>query len=167
MQLPSSSARLDCLVFGHSAAGSREAVLIELKQWTEAAPSEWDECVESIVGGGMRKVLHPSVQALRYSQYLQDTSTAFDREKVGITLTPCAWLHNMHPGAAGVLRSTEFAGILKQAPLFVASDAVEHAGTLGLRSRPCAVSSGDGGSCFDGAQHDEYDGSVTMRRALH
>jgi hypothetical protein len=123
MQLPSSSARLDALVFGRSPVGERSAVLIELKQWTEAAPSEWDECVESVIGGGLRKVLHPSVQALRYAQYLEDTSTAFDRDKLAITLTPCAWLHNMHPGAAGVLKATEFTDALKRAPMFVASDA--------------------------------------------
>ena len=123
MQLPSSSARLDCLVFGHSPSGKESAVLIELKQWSEVAPSEWDDCVESFVGGGIRKVLHPSVQALRYAEYLQDTSTAFDPEKIGIALAPCSWLHNMHPGAVGVLRSTAFAKTLKKAPLFVNADA--------------------------------------------
>jgi hypothetical protein len=148
MQLPSSSARLDCLVFGHSPAGRRSAVLIELKQWTEAAPSEWDECVESVVGGGMRKVLHPSVQALRYTQYLQDTSTAFDMEKSAIALSPCAWLHNMHPGAAGVLRSTEFAAVLKEAPLFVSSD-VDRFGEF-INER---VGAGKGVAVMDEALH--------------
>ncbi len=123
MQLPSSSARLDCLVFGHSSSGAREAVLIELKQWTEAAASDWDDCVESFVGGGIRRVLHPSVQALRYAQYLEDTSTAYDPDQLGVALTPCAWLHNMHPGSAGVLKSTAFKETIEKAPLFVASDA--------------------------------------------
>jgi hypothetical protein len=122
MQLPSSSARLDCLVFGHAPSGKESAVLIELKQWSEVAPSEWDDCVESYVGGAVRKVLHPSVQALRYAQYLEDTSTAFDPAEIGIALKPCSWLHNMHPGASGVLRSAAFAKTLKRAPLFVSSD---------------------------------------------
>ena len=148
MQLPSSSARLDCLVFGHSPAGQRSAVLIELKQWTEAAPSEWDECVESVVGGGMRKVLHPSVQALRYTQYLQDTSTAFDMEKSAIALSPCAWLHNMHPGAAGVLRSTEFSAVLKQAPLFVSADVDRFGDFINER-----VGAGKGVAVMDEALH--------------
>lgn len=148
MQLPSSSARLDALVFGHSPEGKRSAVLIELKQWTEAAPSEWDECVESFVGGAVRKVLHPSVQALRYSQYLQDTSTAFDAAELGIALSPCAWLHNMHPGSVGVLRSSEFKESLKQAPLFVSSDA-DRFGDF-IRER---VGAGKGVSVMDEALH--------------
>jgi DUF2075 family protein len=122
MQLPSSSARLDCLVFGHAPNGKESAVLIELKQWSEVAPSEWDDCVESYVGGAVRRVLHPSVQALRYAQYLEDTSTAFDPVEIGIALAPCSWLHNMHPAASGVLRSTAFAKTLKRAPLFVSAD---------------------------------------------
>lgn len=146
MQLPSSSARLDALVFGYSPGGVRSAVLVELKQWTEAAPSEWDECVESFVGGGLRKVLHPCVQALRYSQYLEDTSKAFDPAESGIALSPCAWLHNMHPGAAGVLRSSEFAASLGQAPLFVASDADSFGKFIHDR-----VGSGNGVSVMDEA----------------
>jgi hypothetical protein len=148
MQLPSSSARLDALVFGESPQGKPSAVLIELKQWTEAAPSEWDDCVESVVGGAMRKVLHPSVQALRYAQFLEDTSTAFDSAGLAIALSPCSWLHNMHPGAAGVLRSTEFQAALKQAPLFVSSD-VDRFGEF-IHER---VGAGKGVSIMDDALH--------------
>jgi len=122
MQLPLSSSRLDCLVFGHAKDGDERAVLIELKQWTEVAPSEFEECVEAFVGKAVRRVLHPSAQAFRYAQYLEDTNSAFDPAANGISLKPCAWLHNMHPGASGVLRSTEFAAVLKHAPLYVNSD---------------------------------------------
>ncbi len=123
MQLPLSSSRLDCLVFGHSKDGDPRAVLVELKQWTEVAPSEFDECVEAFVGRAVRKMLHPSAQALRYAQYLEDMNSAFDPEAQGIALKPCAWLHNMHPGASGALKSTAFAGLLASSPLYVASDA--------------------------------------------
>lgn len=131
MQLPSSSARLDALVFGRSQADVSAAVLIELKQWTEAIPSEWDGCVESYVGGAMRKVLHPSLQALTYAQYLQDTTEAYDIDRGGIPLLPCSWLHNMHPGASGVLRGAEFTELLEQAPLFVSADADRFGAFLG------------------------------------
>jgi uncharacterized protein len=122
MQLPYSSARLDCLIFGKSPSSVDSAVLVELKQWTEVRPSEWDECVESVVGGGMRKVLHPCVQATRYVEYLADSSQAFHPGE-GIGLFPCAWLHNMHPGAMGALTATPFRQLLKATPLFVSSDA--------------------------------------------
>ncbi len=122
MQLPLSSSRLDCLVFGRSKEGDERAVLIELKQWTEVGPSEFDECVEAFVGRAVRKMLHPSAQALRYAQYLEDMNSAFDSEADGIALRPCSWLHNMHPGASGVLRATAFTALLASSPLYVASD---------------------------------------------
>jgi uncharacterized protein len=145
LQLPYSSARLDCLVFGMSPHDrAAQAVLIELKQWTEVAPSEWDGCVETFVGGAVRKVLHPSVQASRYAQYLEDVNPGFDRERSGVQLLPCSWLHNMHPGAAGPLRATEFTELLHDVPLFVSADA-DRFGTF-LQER---VGSGDGVTVMD------------------
>ena len=41
----------------------------------------------------------------------------------GIAIAPCAWLHNMHPGAAGVLTSTAFEPLLREVPLFLSHDA--------------------------------------------
>lgn len=123
MQLPLSSARLDAFIFGRSPEGRDSAVLVELKQWSEASASEWDDCVETWLGGGTRKVLHPCVQARSYTQYLEDMHSAFDRARDGITIAPCAWLHNMHPGAAGELRDQRFAAVLANVPLFVNSDA--------------------------------------------
>lgn len=47
MQLQLSSARLDAFVFGHSPAERESSVLVELKQWTTATPSDFDGCVRS------------------------------------------------------------------------------------------------------------------------
>jgi len=47
MQLQLSSARLDAFVFGHSHAERESSVLVELKQWTTATPSDFDGCVRS------------------------------------------------------------------------------------------------------------------------
>ncbi|MEO9263306.1 MAG: DUF2075 domain-containing protein [Candidatus Baltobacteraceae bacterium] len=122
MQLPLSSARLDAFVFGHSHSGAEEAVLLELKQWTEASASQWDGCVEAFVGGALRKVVHPCLQAQSYAEYLAGSHSAFDLDAGGIPIAACAWLHNMHPAAAGVLTSTEFADLIAEVPLFVNSD---------------------------------------------
>jgi len=67
MQLPLSSARLDAFVFGTSPAGVDSAVLVELKQWTDVRDSDFDECVETYLGGAVRKVPHPCVQARSYA----------------------------------------------------------------------------------------------------
>jgi DUF2075 family protein len=121
--LPLSSARLDAFVFGRSPEGRDSAVLVELKQWSEASASEWDDCVETWLGGSTRKVLHPCVQARSYMQYLEDMHSAFDKASDGISIAPCAWLHNMHPGAAAELRDHRFAPVLAEVPLFLGSDA--------------------------------------------
>lgn len=123
LQLPSSSARLDCLVFGESSVdGSPKAVLVELKQWSDVSPSDVEGCVESFVGGAVRRVLHPSLQALQYAQYLEDTSEGFDIDRGGVTLLPCSWLHNLHPAAATPLLAPGFRAILDRSPAFVQSD---------------------------------------------
>ena len=123
MQLPLSSSRLDAFVFGRTPSGTDAAVLLELKQWSEVAPSEFDECVETYVGGGVRRVLHPCVQARSYAQYLRDMNSAFHPGNGGIKIAPCAWLHNMHPGAAGVLNASAFESLLREVPLFLSHDA--------------------------------------------
>lgn len=121
MQLPVSSARLDAFIFGKAAAGKDASVLIELKQWTEAAPSDFDDCVETFVGGAVRRQAHPSVQAEGYAEYLRDMHTGFHAG--GVEIAPCAWLHNMHPGAAGALRSDAFTALLERVPLYLNNDA--------------------------------------------
>ncbi|GAC1428818.1 MAG: DUF2075 domain-containing protein [Candidatus Velthaea sp.] len=122
MQLPLSSARLDAFIFGKSPIGADSAVLVELKQWTEVRDSDFDECVETYLGGAVRKVPHPCVQARSYASYLRDMHTGFYDENA-VALTACAWLHNMHPGAASELTKPKFAGILTDVPLFLSHDA--------------------------------------------
>ncbi len=123
MQLPLSSARLDAFVFGESPAGKASAVLVELKQWSAVDASDWDGCVETYLGGAPRKVLHPCLQAQSYGYYLEDMHSAFDPTQDGISIVPCAWLHNMHPGAAAVLEATEFEDVLSRVPLLLSNDA--------------------------------------------
>jgi len=122
MQLPLSSARLDAFIFGTSPEGVDSGVLVELKQWTEAGHSDFDECVETYLGGAVRKVPHPCVQAGSYARYLRDMHTGFYDDDA-VALTPCAWLHNMHPGAATELTKPKFASVLQDVPLFLSHDA--------------------------------------------
>jgi hypothetical protein len=131
LQLPSSSARLDCLIFGKSSTGGQSsAVLVELKQWSDVGSSDVDGCVEAFVGGAVRRLLHPSLQALQYAQYLEDTSEGFGAERGGALLFPCSWLHNMHPAAAGPLLTDAFRPLLERAPTFIQSDIDRFAGHL-------------------------------------
>ena len=92
-QLPLSSRRLDCMVTGHSHADKAGAVVVELKQWEEAAPSAVEDCVTVFMGGRLRDRLHPSKQVGNYQRYLQDVHTAFSEGEVD--LQACAYLHNL------------------------------------------------------------------------
>lgn len=65
-QLPLTSRRLDCLVAGQDEQGRDEAVIVELKQWSECEATDEPSIVRTVVGRGLREVLHPSAQVGQY-----------------------------------------------------------------------------------------------------
>ena len=81
LQLPLSSKRLDCMLTGHDASDRPQAVIVELKQWTNAEPSSIEDCVTVFMGGRKRDVLHPSAQVGGYQRYLLDVHTTFSRRR--------------------------------------------------------------------------------------
>ncbi len=119
-ELPLSSSRLDCLIFGHDESDAPRGLLVELKQWDKVLSSDVEYCVRTWIGKAERDVLHPSEQALRYARFLTDAHTAYDEGC--IALRPCSYLHNMRPGDALALRSDRFAELTAQSPLFVGQD---------------------------------------------
>ena len=118
-QLPLSAKRLDCMITGSGPDGP-EAVIIELKQWSKAEHSIGEREVVTYVGGGLRDVLHPSVQVGQYRSYLADGHTAF--HEGGITLTACAYLHNYVFTPSDVLLDDKFDGYLRENPVFGIDD---------------------------------------------
>jgi hypothetical protein len=122
---------------GHDAAGTRSAVIVELKQWDRVSPSWIDDCVSTFVGSGERDVLHPSAQAGGYQRYLLDTNTAFAHES--IRLDACAYLHNLTTYAASEVVHDRFSHILRDNPAFLRDDAGKLGSYLELR-----VGDGDG-----------------------
>ena len=148
MQLPMSSSRLDCFLFGKDARQSDGAVIIELKQWTYAHESDFDECVISTVGRRERALAHPSRQALNYAMYVADTNEALADPSPPIALHACSWLHNMAADSTTALRAEKFLGLLAEAPLFVASDAESRLPT----SSPNASVMGPASPSWSGSQ---------------
>jgi hypothetical protein len=123
MQLPLTSKRLDCILTGHKANGEASAVLVELKQWTDAAAADEDKCVLVEFGPGVKLVEHPSYQAKYYADYLRDYRAVF-YEDPAVPLHPCAWLHNFQRDVDSTLLDLDkFGMVLSEAPLFAASDA--------------------------------------------
>ncbi|MDQ3432834.1 MAG: DUF2075 domain-containing protein [Actinomycetota bacterium] len=115
-QLPLSSLRIDALITGTDQDGRPGAVIVELKQWDDAAASRVPECVVVDYGGKLRDVLHPSAQAGQYRMYLADTHTAF--HDGAVQLAACAFLHDFIHDDGSELLSARHANLLGVHPLF-------------------------------------------------
>lgn len=121
-QLPLSSKRLDCIICGRDQSGKDNAVIIELKQWDKCEGNDIDKLVTTWVGGGMRDVLHPSVQVGQYQMYLKDVHTVFYNPTMPIELSACAYLHNYHYIKDDVILSDKYKDHIDRCPLFSADD---------------------------------------------
>ena len=123
-ELPSSSRRLDFMICGRDASQQDEAVIVELKQWSECGPAEGDGLVSTWTGGRNREVSHPSVQVGQYQQYLADTHSAFYEGDHPIRLGACSYLHNYEIRPNDVLMAPKFSDTIARYPVFGA-DAVD------------------------------------------
>lgn len=118
-RIPQTAKRVDFILTGLDPAGRHAAVIVELKQWSQADATDKDGIVETFVGGARREVEHPSYQAWSYAWYLRDYNEAAHDER--ILLKPCAYLHNLE--RAGALDSPFYENYTREAPLFARSDA--------------------------------------------
>lgn len=116
--VPQTSKRVDFILTGLDQNDRNTAVIVELKQWSEAFPSEKDAIVETFVGGAIREQLHPSYQAWTYAALIQDFNEAAHDGK--INLQPCAYLHNFETDYP--LKTEHYSEHTSRAPLFVRSD---------------------------------------------
>ncbi len=118
MQIPQTSKRIDFLITGRDAQQNDHAVIVELKQWEEAKRTQLDGLVKTPMGGGYPKTTHPSYQAWSYAALLEGFNEAV--YKGGITLNPCAYLHNY--GEENVLDHPFYRDHIEKAPLFKQRD---------------------------------------------
>lgn len=117
--IPQSSKRIDVTLTGRGAGKSKNAVIVELKQWAKARVTRKDAIVETFLGGSNREVVHPSYQAWSYALLLEGFNTAV--HEGGISLRPCAYLHNYKRD--GAIDSPHYASYLENAPLFLKGEA--------------------------------------------
>ncbi|WP_372592538.1 DNA/RNA helicase domain-containing protein [Guyparkeria sp.] len=117
-RIPQTAKRVDFILTGLDPAGRHAAVIVELKQWSEAAATAKDGIVETFVGGSRREVEHPSYQAWSYAWYMRDYNEAAHDDR--ILLRPCAYLHNLEN--ADALNSPFYEAYTSEAPLFARSD---------------------------------------------
>ena len=91
-RLPYQNRRIDFIVSGKNLDDSEHAVIVELKQWTEAKAVEDKHLVKAYVGHADRELNHPSYQAWSYAATLNEYNQVVQEDN--IELHPCAFLHN-------------------------------------------------------------------------
>jgi DUF2075 family protein/archaellum biogenesis ATPase FlaH len=92
-KLPSTEKRIDFLITGQDEQGSKNAIIIELKQWEKAKMAEGDGIVRTFLGGRERETVHPAYQASSYKRYLLNFNESLYSD-TSIKLHSCAFLHN-------------------------------------------------------------------------
>ena len=92
-QLGNTSRRLDAMLTGHAATSAENAVVVELKQWSDGSigPSTADNCVELYVGKQVRRVLHPIGPGRRLPTVAaRQPSVFYDVRALPSTRTSCS-----------------------------------------------------------------------------
>ena len=74
--IPNTSKRIDFILTGKQADGSRTAVIVELKQWQHAEVTNKDAIVHTFLGGGKRDTNQPSYKAWSYATLIEDPAYA-------------------------------------------------------------------------------------------
>ena len=120
-KIPNTSKRVDFIITGKDEKLNNTAIIIELKQWTEAKiVSGKDGIVKTYTGHALREVTHPSYQAWSYAATIEDyNETVQDKQ---ITLHPCAYLHNYLDVMPPTLLSNNYKYYLEKAPAFIKGD---------------------------------------------
>lgn len=119
--IPQTGKRIDFILTGQGVSNTDYAIIIELKQWSEADITAKDGVVVTYVGGRKGEHTHPSYQAWSYATLLQGFNEAVYSEN--IQLKPCAYLHNYVED--NVIRNPFYAEYIEKAPIFLRSDAVK------------------------------------------
>ena len=116
--IPRTKNRIDFIITGQDEQDNENAVIIELKQWTDIQTTDKDAMVLTRFKRGPSEELHPSYQAWSYSTLLNGFNATVYEENIG--LRPCAYLHN-HVDH-NVIRNPFYADYLEKAPAFCKGD---------------------------------------------
>jgi len=120
-QIQQTSKRIDFILTGRNENKVNHAILIELKQWTEAEISNKEGIVSTFVGKRVREVSHPSYQVWSYASLLNGFNEAVYTSN--IQLIPCAYLHNYIPN--NVIKNNFYKDDLDKAPVFLKPDTMK------------------------------------------
>ena len=117
--LPISSSRVDLIISGYDEFNREKILLFELKQWSKVNIVESsDILLETYVGNGLRKVVHPAYQVLTYKDLLCDYNKYIQNNNVSVV--PCVVMHNYSMDE--IINSEKFSGITSNVNLFYKDD---------------------------------------------
>lgn len=114
-RIPQTQLRIDITLTGRGSDGSKNAVIIELKQWDQIEVTGKDAIVKTRLGRGIQEKLHPCYQAWSYAACLEGFNAAVHSN--GVVVKPCAYLHNYVRD--GLIDSPHYVDYLNKAPLFL------------------------------------------------
>ncbi|MBN1940568.1 MAG: DUF2075 domain-containing protein [Candidatus Diapherotrites archaeon] len=120
-ELPYTTQRIDCLIFGKGDNERGNVLLLELKQWEKVKDCDIDENVVTFVGGRERMVSHPAYQVKGYHFYLEDFMQIF-QENTAPNLSSCVYCHNYSKNKNGALFLPKFQKVLQDFPVFTKED---------------------------------------------
>ncbi len=119
-RIPPSSRRIDFIIAGEDDSGSKNLVIIELKQWGSASETSMEGIVVTVLNNGLHETTHPSYQAYTYKTLLLDYNE--NVEKKNLVPFSCAYLHNYKEGNPEPLRAKVYEEIVADSPLFFKHD---------------------------------------------
>ena len=115
--IPQTSKRVDFMISGYGQNDEPGMVIVELKQWQKLEEIKGvDALVETYVGRGLRRVVHPSYQAWSYAQLIRDYNQEVQDRR--IKLSPCSYLHNYIRKKDDPLDAEQYEEYLEEAPAF-------------------------------------------------
>lgn len=119
--IPQTSKRVDFMISGYDSKGDPGMVIVELKQWesltaVDGTDGVVDAMVETYIGNGVKRVVHPSYQAWSYAQLIRDYNQEVQDRR--IKLSPCACLHNYIRTEIDPLDSPVYEDYLNEAPAY-------------------------------------------------
>ena len=118
--LPQTSKRVDFIITGSDGINDN-VIIIELKQWQEAALTNKDGIVNTRFRAGISETSHPSYQAWSYAALMYAFNATIEEET--IKLHPCAYLHNYAPD--DVITNEFYSYYIDKAPVFLKPDAIK------------------------------------------
>ena len=119
--LPMTSSRIDFMLCGYNCENKKNVLIIELKQWSKVNEvKDSDILLETYVGNGLKKVIHPSYQAWSYKMLLKDFNQNIQVND--IIVDACSILHNYIPNINDPIIDKKFAELINEVSIFFKND---------------------------------------------